>query len=290
MKLEESQKSISFLRGNRSERRQFLRISAISAACHMALFIGLIFFPDITPARRWSSSVVNVSLVSLPGPGKGTMSRPRTEASQTPEAKKTPKPTPEQKTVPEVGPKPDRVSVAETCEIKPKTSLKKKTFKAEKAIQSAIKNIEAKAEKNAPEKAPENAPDPLAKALANLEQKVEEGPPGVGTGVGEGGGGKASLDQMDIYKVEIAYVIQQNWAFSEPMVGGRKNLEARLVIKILPEGRIADIFFETKSGNVYFDDSVFKAVKKSDPLPPLPKGYRRSHYMVGLRFTPSGLN
>ncbi len=286
MKHEESQKSISFLRGNRSEHRQFLRISAISAACHVALFIGLIFFPDITPARRWSSSVVNVSLVALPGPGKGAMPRPRTEASQTPETKKTPKPTPEQQAVPEVGPKPDMVSIAETCEIKPKTSLKKKTFKTEKAIQSAIKNIEAKAEKNAPE----NTPDPLAKALANLEQKVEEGPPGVGTGVGEGGGGKATLDQMDIYKVEIAYVIQKNWAFSEPMVGGRKDLEARLVIKILPEGRIADMFFETKSGNAYFDESVYKAVKKSDPLPPLPKGYRRSSYMVGLRFTPSGLN
>ncbi len=133
-------------------------------------------------------------------------------------------------------------------------------------------------------------PDPLTKALADLKQKVEEGPPGGGAGEGGGGGGKTALDQMDIYKVEIAYQIQQNWAFSEPMVGGRKDLEARLVIKILPEGRIADLFFETKSGNAYFDDSVYKAVKKSDPLPPLPKGYRRPFYMVGLYFTPSGLN
>jgi len=162
--------------------------------------------------------------------------------------------------------------------------MKKKTFKAEKAIQNALKDVEKRAETT--------PPDPMAKTLEDLRQKVEEGPPGTGApeGVGEGEGGNRALDQMDIYKVEIAYVIQQNWAFSEPMVGGRKDLEARLVIKILPEGQIGDLFFETKSGNAYFDDSVYKAVKKSDPLPALPKGYRKPFYMVGLRFTPAGLN
>jgi colicin import membrane protein len=73
------------------------------------------------------------------------------------------------------------------------------------------------------------------------------------------------------------------------LTGGRTDLEAVLVIKIMPNGEIQDIWFEKKSGNSYFDDSVYKAVKKSNPLPPLPKDYQRPFYNVGLVFTPSGL-
>ncbi|NVL90332.1 MAG: TonB C-terminal domain-containing protein, partial [Desulfobacterales bacterium] len=46
---------------------------------------------------------------------------------------------------------------------------------------------------------------------------------------------------------------------------------------------------EKRSGNSYFDDSVFKAVRKSDPLPPLPEGYLGPFYEVGFRFNLSEL-
>ena len=124
-----------------------------------------------------------------------------------------------------------------------------------------------------------------------LKDKVAKTRPRQGSGKsdGIGRGGKLGLEQIDIYKIEIASQIQKNWAYSEQLAGGRTDMEAWLVIKIMRNGQIKDIFFETKSGNAYFDESAYKAVQKSNPLPPLPKGYFRYFYDVGLHFTPSGL-
>ncbi len=94
---------------------------------------------------------------------------------------------------------------------------------------------------------------------------------------------------MEIYKAEIPHQIQKNWSFSKQLAGGRADLVAWLVIEVRPDGAISDIWFEKRSGNRYFDDQAFKAVRKSNPLPPLPNGYTRPYFNVGLRFTPSGL-
>jgi len=94
---------------------------------------------------------------------------------------------------------------------------------------------------------------------------------------------------IDLYKSEIARQITEKWVFSQQVFRGRTDLEAVLVIKILPNGEIRNIWFEKKSGNSYLDESAFKAVKKSNPLPPLPKEFRRPFYNVGLVFTPYGL-
>ena len=98
-----------------------------------------------------------------------------------------------------------------------------------------------------------------------------------------------TLELLDIYNAEIWHRIQKNWAFSEEMVRGRTDLEATIIVKIMRKGEIRDIWFEKRSGNSYFDDSVFKAVKKSDPLPPLPEGYLGPFYDVGFRFNLSEL-
>ena len=95
---------------------------------------------------------------------------------------------------------------------------------------------------------------------------------------------------MDIYMIEIQYRIQKNWSFNEQLAGGRTDLEAWPAIKIMPNGEIKDIWFDKRSGNSYFDEQAKKAILKSDPLPPLPKGYWRSYFEVGFHFTASGLS
>lgn len=86
--------------------------------------------------------------------------------------------------------------------------------------------------------------------------------------------------------------INRNWAFSEHLASRRFNLSATVVIKIQADGTIADVWFEKRSGDPYFDDSAYKAVIKSNPLPPLPRAYTayEDSYTVGLRFTPEGAN
>ena len=71
------------------------------------------------------------------------------------------------------------------------------------------------------------------------------------------------------------------------LAGKLSDLETRIMIKIMANGEIKDVWFEKRSGNQYLDESAYKAIVKSNPLPPLPKGYQ--FYQVGLIFTPTGL-
>ncbi len=166
-----------------------------------------------------------------------------------------------------------------------KSSLKGKTYKPEKVLASAKRRIEQSVKKK--------DEDTLTKALSRLQKRVDSsakqggvgGSPSGRSSKGSIGGGTTS--HIDLYNLEIMYRIRQNWVFNERLAGADNNLEVRILIKVLKDGSIRDILFETRSGNAYLDDSAFKAIKKSSPLSPLPKGY--NSYDVGLIFTPSGL-
>ena len=164
-----------------------------------------------------------------------------------------------------------------------KVSLKKKTYRPEAVLASAKKQI-AKSVK----KQDENS---LNTALTRLRKKVASQSSSrsglFGTRNGPVSGTGDSTRAIDLYNLELMYRIQQNWAFNRQLAGGNDTMEVRILIKILKSGQIRDIWFETRSGNRLLDDSALKAVKKSNPLSPLPRGY--DTYDVGLIFTPSGL-
>lgn len=287
----------SFYRG--VDHKRLIAMLAVSCAVHLAL-IGLAAFVIAhKPAyRRFSPPVINVTMVSFPskaseakppGPPAPKVEMPAEQKIPEPAPKeKPPAPVVQEKPVPET-PKPEAVSVAKKTEpVKPKVSLKKKTFKPDKVVESAIKRIEARAEST--------KPDPLAQALDRLKKDVAKGRPNPnagsglpaeGEGGGEGGGVAGTI--WDVYAHNVVKEqVQKNWAFSEQLAGNIQNAQARLVITIAPSGQIEDIWFETKSGNAYLDESAYRAVKKSNPLPPLPAG-RKSSLSVGLFFTPAGV-
>ena len=164
-----------------------------------------------------------------------------------------------------------------------KVSLKKKTYRPEAVLASAKKQI-AKSVK----KQDENS---LDTALTRLRKKVASQTSARGGLFGTRGGPVTgtgdSTRAIDLYNLELMYRIQQNWAFNRQLAGGNDTMEVRILIKILKSGQIRDIWFETRSGNRLLDESALKAVKKSNPLSPLPRGY--DTYDVGLIFTPSGL-
>ena len=245
--------------------------------------------------------MVNVSLVSLPSSGSDSAGAAVSVVKPKPVEKKPPqKPAvkvPEPKPVPTVQKPPEAVSLAPQ-KIKPKKSLKEKTLDRSKMIDSALERIEKKVEKT--------QTDSVASAIEQLKRKVAEsesqpqtgaggGSSGqVGAGVagsagGSGIGGARVQESILIYQAEIQYQIQKNWAFSQQLAGDNIELEAILAIKVLRTGEIEDIWFDKKSGNAYLDDSAYKALVKSNPLPPLPKDYMRPYYKVGLRFGPKGL-
>jgi colicin import membrane protein len=173
-----------------------------------------------------------------------------------------------------------------------KTALKYKTFKSKKVIKNALKRVEKKVD---------TSPKPLEDTLKKLREKVtKEGRPKAtgdsretGTQVSKKGvygtGSQKEIELIDLYRVEIAYTIQKNWAFAEQLSGGGKRLMAKIVFKVMPDGSIADIFFTDRSGNQYLDDSAYRAIVKSSPVKPHPDKLSLPYVEIGLRVSPEGV-
>jgi colicin import membrane protein len=287
----------------RSDSRSVTFFFGISIFLHLILIGTLMVMPKITSRPRFAAGVVNVSLVSLPerAPGEGsgnqTIAQPKPEIKEPQKAAVSEIPLPP-KTAP-IPPKPaEKVSLAPKPKPKPKvkTSLKKETLDRSKVIEHAIDRIQKKVD--------ESETESVKNAIDRLKKKVEETEAaapqryGLGkgnSGVGEpgfaeaGGGGPQAIEAIKIYQAEIQYRIQKNWAFSQQLAGDITDLETVLAIKILRDGEIEDIWFDKKSGNDYLDDSAYKAIVKSNPLPPLPKEFSGPQYEIGLIFGPKGL-
>ncbi|MEA1945871.1 MAG: energy transducer TonB [Thermodesulfobacteriota bacterium] len=276
------------------ERRTFFLNFSVSFMCHLILFVILIFAPGYATNRRPSLSVINVSMVSLPALKKSAApgnQRPAELKAQSKAKKKAPDSKVASKTIPATVQKPSKAISIAPKKKKIKKSLKKKTFKSARVVKSAITQLEKKIEKS--------RPDQIRQAIDRLKDQVKKtGPndrkthedvksPGI---AGEfGPGSKKALELIDIYRIEVAYQIQNRWAFSEQLAGGQKNLEAYLALKVMPNGEIKDIWFDKRSGNSYFDESAKKAIMKSNPVRPHPPGVKKPFVTVGLRFTPEGI-
>ncbi len=184
------------------------------------------------------------------------------------------------------------VSVAKPRK-KTKKALKYKTFKSKKVVKNALKRVEKKLDAQPPK--------PLEDTIKKLREKVaKEGRPGpasgttvksgkTGTSGVFGRGTRKEIELIDLYRLEIAYSINKNWAYAEQLSGSGKKLMASIAFKVMPDGSIVDIFFTDRSGNQYLDDSAFKAIKKSSPVKPHPDKLSRPYVEMGLRFTPEGV-
>ena len=270
----------------------------VSIVFHAVILVALLIMPELTPARKIPYSVVDVRLVSLPEQKPAPKAPEKKDgASATPKAAPAPKPKTNQKAVAakpaptEKRTVPEPKSVSNTPKA-PKRSLKQKTFKSSKVLESTLSKLKKQVD--------QSQPPSLEKALERLKEQVEttEPAPRTETPPAQAAAGSPAAstpseqeirNRIQIYNAEIAYQIRKNWVFSEQLAGDGKDLETALGITILPDGRIDKIWFDAKSGNRYLDDSAYRALMKSSPLPPLPEGIFDSSYTVGLRFGPKGL-
>ena len=88
---------------------------------------------------------------------------------------------------------------------------------------------------------------------------------------------------MQIYRLEIEDVIKGNWSYPVAL-NGRADLEAVIILLVRNNGSIENTRFEKKSRNTLFDESVLKAIDRSDPLPSFPKGYNKTHEEFVITF------
>lgn len=256
--------------------RRLKKCLLLSAAGHLAILLLLLLASAMITRGSYRAAVIQVDLVAMSGPPAKAMSAGRPRAEKPVKTAEAPKTQTAKPSVKEALPKKTRV--------KPKMSLKKKTYRSEKVVKQAIQGIEEKVEA-ARSKEIEETMARLARQVAE-ESKSREGGAAGGS---SGKGGAVTLEQLQIYKAEIYGIIGKNWSFPEQLAGDRRDLVVLMGIKIMPSGEIREHWFDKRSGNTFLDESAEKAVVKSNPLPPLPSGFREPYLNQGLRFTPTGL-
>jgi colicin import membrane protein len=268
----------------------------ISFLGHLAFFAVVFFIPDLGVEHRQPKSVINVSMVSV--------KKTDAKASQQPLAKEPPAP-PKRVEAPEnpppaEQPKKSDKTVKSRPKPKPKTSLKKKTFKSTQVAKQAIKESEPKPKTEAKEPSSQES---LQSALNRLKKQVGEAEKAKASAKKNGEAesssgrrpgafneaGRKEAELIDLYRLEIAFQIQKNWAFNEQLAGGDQSLAAAIVFKVMPNGEIRDLFFTDRSGNSHLDESAYKAIMKSNPVDRHPQGLRQPYVVMAIRFTPQGI-
>jgi outer membrane biosynthesis protein TonB len=286
------------------DKRRFALICVVSCAVHLLFFLG-IFGLHQFDFQKPRPRVVTVDLVSFVPGSSGGAPEPEVVRKKTAPAKK-----------PDVNlntksPAPKQTEPAPAPVLKPDISLKTKPKNIKELMAAREKKEQPpKPEPKTPKPKAKPKPDSekeLKKARQAMAEKVEQqkqeqinqalermkaaisGKKSQGGQVpGQGpGGGRNVSDPEKLYQMVLASTIRQNWVFNDTLARLDKNLECRVLVKILKDGEIKDIIFETRSGNQYLDASVKKAILRSNPLPELPMGW--TSYDIGFVFSPKGL-
>lgn len=261
---------------------------------HVLLFAFILYTPKPDHDEGFFPSVIDVQIVDV------ETSAPAVEKTTAPE-KAVPAAIEKESPAEIEAPAEESAKSSAEAEVsvapqkpKNKTALKYKTMKSQKVLKSTLQRLEKRVQ-TAP-------PKPLEDTIKRLREKVDkEGRPETAENAGSGeavsvgqksgfkGDGKQEGELIDMYRLEIAYAIQKNWAYSEQLGGNRGALVASIVMKVMPDGRIEDIFFTDRSGNPHLDESAYKAIVKTSPVKPHPGGLNRRYIEMGLRFTPKGV-
>lgn len=272
----------------------------VSVLLHVLVGAGFIFFSHSFSGSMIPMKSIDVDLAYFP-PAKG---RPDAGVEKGPEpmaAEPLPvrqesvrpepaKPEPREKMIEPEKPaiRDDAISLKKAAvkpvkkEVRPKAPNEDELIR--KAISGVAKNVG---------KSPEKAVNPLADRFRSLAREAEKGPAGPRGNGGEvegppgGGGGNAAL--IDGYRQYVKNYVAGNWAFSQHLTGGGRNLETWVTFEIMPDGEITNIEITRRSGNEYMDSAAVMAIKKSSPLRSLPPGIGGTSMKTGLKFKPDEL-
>ncbi len=258
------------------------RMVFFSAVLHVLAISAMLLLPNLASMRTYYSPVYSVRLVNLPP------SLSRTGEPEAGPAAKVPSAIPPAPAV-------EKPRVKEKA--KPLSLSPAKKEDTENKITDAIERIRRRQESKNIDSAIERLRDQkearqVNSAIEGIRKRVTIGSSGA-VEAGETGARGSSSGVMSI-KFRIYYDliwqrIRSVWVLPEEALGGKKNLETIIAIRIAKDGQIEDIQFEKKSGNAHLDESALRAIKKANPLPPLPSGMAEDKFDVGVRFTPSDL-
>ena len=291
-----------------------LKPAAFSFALHI-LLISLLGFSLRTTFTKSTKEIYRVAIapISLPGES-GTMpggsGEPRRQEILEPVRKPSGIQSAEQK-----GEKSKKTETVATRKdsiegLKPSQKDQKKAQESSKTLQRAIEDIQRQAEidrirsrvaRRPKEGLQSSGPSSSGASEASPLRSGSPGLGGHGTGgpgaggaeagpYGPGGSTTGSPSLLDMrlneYYNEIWAKIKREWAIPGNLSGRKTDWEAIIILTIERDGKVQKFLFEKRSGNNLYDQSTVRAIKKAEPLPPLPKEWGENTIEIGIRFHP----
>jgi colicin import membrane protein len=272
---------------------RWAQMIVFSFVFHLAVFFAsLVFSKGTIYYPSFDEHVYHVELVAPPPPstgggvkgagvvkGKGTTPIVKTKTRRIAVKKKPP-----------------ATVVAKRVSSKPLPHSRKKTASPSELIDGAISRVERKLAQEG-----NQLEETISRIEKRLESKEKAGPQGVvkkAQGIDastskrrEGGGlpiGPSGIGKgIQLYQLQIETAIKDNWSYPVALINARegKALEAVILLTLRSDGKIVKVRFKKRSWDPLFNDSVLKAVERSDPLPKFPPGYKKSSDDVEIRFS-----
>ncbi len=197
----------------------------------------------------------------------------------------------------------------------PKSALKENSSD-DSALKSADRNSQAKRisapvkkeapltiakrtiEKKSSPKEPDTSSQLIDKAISKIEDKVqpqktnddyiEKALSRLDNQAGDSGARKSGAPSEGIiirlYQAQVESWIKSNWSYPVAAANSRRRLEAVVSLKVKKDGTIVESLIKRRSGDNIFDQSVMKAIEKSNPLPKFPEGYRKNYEEFEINF------
>jgi TonB family protein len=245
---------------------ELLKVGGISLALHIALVIFLSLNPWPTLIKV-QPTAYTVTLMPVPPP------EPVPEIRQPIVVPKEEKPVEKKKPIT----KPKKDDIVEKVKKSPKKVEKTEEKKVDlKQLQKDLEEIRKKA-----------ALDKIRNRVARRE-KVEK-QPAVPSPSQVISSNKPSVDVNSLlnrYYSLIWEKIKESWTIPQNLLEERVDLETVIVVIIEKDGKIKRYWFEKKSGNELYDQTAVRAIKKAEPLPPIPNELSEESLEIGIRFFP----
>ncbi len=273
----------------------------LSGFAHVILIAVLLIMPFL-PSKAPNYPVHTIDLVGGEklGGGAGTALAPAPKSKPVPEVKAAPE-VKETKKAKEVRPNPaelkdvkkkvpdTRAEVAEKKLALAKAKKEAEEAEAEKVrgklkalrekrIEEALADVKNRAQRE--EKAQQQQ-----KAGPVTSNVVGDKPGAAAPGVGGTGGGIVKGPEFIRYQNIIRDRVKSSWTWPER----KADLKITVNVSIQENGEITGVRLVGTSGDRSFDDSVIRAIRKANPLPPPPEDYRADFLNVVLPFNSKDL-
>ncbi len=276
--------------------KPFMKAMAFSVLLHGFILLLLLVNVNLGAKKHRFYDLMEVTLMEMPsGPGlQKTMEEAQKHApifqpnAHEPKQRDNPvEKAPSPKSIQGIEPKSVEnkvIPIAKREVSLPRQKVEEETF-SRQMLNDALQRLRDRVRQEQKEN------EQLEKSIAHLQERLKkESQSQIGHGTGTTGAEGASsggFTALDIYKAQITNVIWNNWSFPVDAYDEKTllRLEAILRIKVDKSGKVNSVDIVKRSRDQHFDNSILRAIEKSNPLPPLPAWYQRDSEEIEVRFS-----